>query len=84
MSTRDRVEHGTIGELLADIYEPAPWHQRDNFDPMHSMKQLRAAAKAGFIEIDESDGDAETIRFRLTPAGIRAAEVPTALPSGRR
>lgn len=74
MSMRDRVQHGTVADLLTDLYVPLPWVQRDDFDPMHSMKQLRAAVKAGFIELDESSGAPETIRFRLTPAGIRAAE----------
>lgn len=71
-----RVEAGTMRQLLADLADDNPppeerWLQRDFFDPMHRLQEIRAAAKRGFIEVRET-GDPETIQFRLTPAG-RAA-----------
>lgn len=64
-----KTEPGTVAELLSDLYEPRPWVQRDSFDPMHRMQEIRAAVRKGWMELDESSGDPETYQFRLTPAG---------------
>ena len=64
-----KTEPGTVAELLADLYEPRPWVRRDNFDPMHRMQEIRAAVYKGWLELDESSGNKETYRFRLTSLG---------------
>lgn len=65
-----------VEELMGDLaYENPPpeerWFIRDEFDPMHGARELRAAAKRGWIELDDK-WPPEAWRFRLTPAG-RAA-----------
>lgn len=63
-------------ELLDNIaFENPPpeerWFQRDDFDPMHGITELRYAAKRGWIELDDTEGR-ETWRFRFTAAGRQA------------
>lgn len=74
----DRVQSVSVEELLSDLADdnPAPserWIQRDAFDPMHGMKEIRAAERRGFIEIS-SDGDLETLQMRFTAKGRAALE----------
>jgi len=68
-----RIERATVAEFLRDLADecPAwdePWKYRDDWDPMHSLAEIRAAAKQGLIELDDT-GDPETYRFRFTPKG---------------
>ena len=70
------IEGTSDTDLLEDLAfdNPRPeerWFDRECFDPMHSAKQLRSAARKGWIELDDS-GEPSTWRFRFTPAG-RAA-----------
>ena len=68
-----QTETTTTDELLNELaFENPPpeekWFSRDWFDPMHSMADLRAAAKMGVIELEVNEPK-EAIRFRLTPKG---------------
>lgn len=74
-----RIEPTSVLQLLRDLADENPrpqekWIQRDNFDPMHGLNEIRAAARRGLIELDESDRDPETIRLRFTAAGRAALE----------
>lgn len=69
----------TIGILEELAHENPPpeerWFNRDDFDPMHRMADLRSAAAKGVIELEVNDPK-EASRFRLTSAGraLLAAE----------
>ena len=61
-----------IEELAQDNPPPQEkWFQRDDFDPTYGAKELRGAAKKGWIEL-ETNEDPGLWRFRLTPAGRQA------------
>ena len=65
--------------LVLELIEnspPEPWHQRDDFDPTFGARELRAAAKAGWIEL-ETHEDPACWRFRLTPKGRAMAAEQT-------
>ena len=58
-----------VRELVADDPRPEEkWHQRDDYDPTYGARELRAAARKGWIEL-VTDPDPACWRFRLTPAG---------------
>ena len=65
-----RVESVKPRQLIEELADDNPppeekWFQRDHFDPTYGSSELRAAARNGWIELDDS-GDPETWRFRLT------------------
>lgn len=60
-------------ELVHDLATDNPppgekWFQRDDFDPTYGARELREAAKRGWIELETHD-EPELWRFRLTPLG---------------
>lgn len=58
-----------VYELTIDNPPPEEkWFQRDDFDPTYGVKELREAAKRGWIEL-ETDDKPELWRFRLTALG---------------
>lgn len=66
-----RVKSVKPRQLIEELAEgnPTPeesWFQRDYFDPTYGASELRAAARSGLIELDDS-GEPEKWRFRLTP-----------------
>lgn len=70
-----QVSSVSVKLLLSELAQDNPppeekWFQRDDFDPTYGAKELRLAAKRGWIELD-STGIPETWRFRLTSAGRR-------------
>lgn len=68
--SRLAIESVSAAQLVRDLVtnHPEPWHRRDAFDPTYGAKELRDAARKGWIEL-ETDPDPALWRFRLTPAG---------------
>lgn len=72
MATLATSTMGLLDELACENPPPEErWFNRDDFDPMHTMADLRRAAASGVIELEVNDPK-EVSRFRLTPKG-RAA-----------
>ncbi|GGD30944.1 hypothetical protein [Aureimonas glaciei] len=59
------------------VFENPPpeerWFQRDDWDPMYKLTDLRAAARAGHIELAE-DAEPECYQIRLTAKGRAALD----------
>lgn len=77
--TKLDVASVTPRELVRELVEhapPEPWFARDDFDPTYGARELRAAAKAGWIDLEAHD-DPACWRFRLTPKGRAMAAEQT-------
>lgn len=68
----------TLVRELAENHPPPEekWLQRDDFDPTYGARELRAAARKGWVEL-VTDPDPACWRFRLTAKGRAICEATT-------